>query len=84
MAEIVYALCAFTSLACAVLLWRGYSRTGTRLLFWSSLCFVGLTINNVMLVLDKVILPTPTFATWRLLAALVGVSLLLYGLIHDE
>ena len=84
MAEIVYTLCALTSLACAILLWRGYARTGTRLLLWSSLCFAGLTINNVMLVLDRVVLPAPAFATWRLLAALVGISLLLYGLIHDE
>ena len=53
----VYMLCAATSLACAVLLLRGYRRSGARFLLWSSLCFVGLALNNVILFVDKVVLP---------------------------
>ena len=49
MASVVYALCALTSLACAVLLLRAYRRSWARLLFWSGLCFVGLALNNVLL-----------------------------------
>lgn len=43
MAEITYVLCGLTSIACAVLLLRGYVTTRMPLLFWAALCFVGLT-----------------------------------------
>jgi hypothetical protein len=79
----VYILCALTSLACAWLLWRGYQRTGTRLLLWSCLCFTGLALNNIMLFVDLVILPDVDLSLWRALPALAGVVLLLYGLIWD-
>ena len=49
MIQLVYLLCALTSLACAVLLLRGYFRTRVRLLLWSGLCFVGLALNNALL-----------------------------------
>ena len=55
MGEVVYILCAVTSLACAVLLVRAYLRSRSPLLLWSSVCFVGLTINNAILVLDVVV-----------------------------
>lgn len=85
MAPVIYTLCAFTSLACCVLLWRGWRAGGNRLLFWSALCFAGLTVNNLLLVIDKVVLPTETdLYIWRLVAGLVAVSLLLFGLIWEE
>ncbi len=83
MAELVYALCALTSLACAALLSRGYLRSRSRLLLWSSLCFVGLMLNNVLLFVDLVIIPDVSLALWRNLAALAGLLVLLYGLIWD-
>jgi hypothetical protein len=89
MAEAVYILCAATSLACAVMLIRGYGRSRARFLLWCSLCFVGLAINNALLFMDKVVLPELSgfagldFAVWRSIAALAGLSLLLYGLIWD-
>ena len=52
MAELVYGLCALTSAGCAALLFQGYRRSGTRLLFWSSLCFAGLALNNALLFVD--------------------------------
>jgi hypothetical protein len=55
MAEAVYVLCAVTSLVCAVLLVRAYRSTRSPLLLWSSICFVGLFVNNGLLVFDKVI-----------------------------
>ena len=89
MAEAVYILCALTSAACAVLLFRGYARSGTRFLLWSGLCFVGLALNNGLLFLDKVVIPDRdalggvNLTLLRTLAALVGMALLLYGLIWD-
>ena len=82
-ADIVYALCVLTSLACAVLLWRGYGRSRARLLMWSSLCFVGLALNNALLIVDLHVLPAVDLSIWRTLPALVGIALLVYGLIWD-
>jgi hypothetical protein len=83
MAEAVYILCALTSLACAVLLLRGYGRSRTRLLLWSGLCFVGLAVSNMLLFVDLVIFPEGDLGVWRSASALVGISTLLYGLIWD-
>lgn len=82
MDNVVYVLCALTSLACCVLLWRGYRRWSERLLFWGSLCFGGLFLNNVMLVID-VNYPPVDLAFWRLLPALAGVCLLIYGMVDE-
>ena len=84
MAAIIYSLCAFTSLTCLVLLWRSYSATRSALLFWSSLCFLLLTVSNVLLVVDKLFLPNVDLSMWRLLAGLFAVILLLVGLIWGE
>jgi hypothetical protein len=84
-AALIYSLCALTSIACFVLLWRSWRRSGARLLFWSALCFAALSVNNVLLVLDRVVLPTQVdLFDWRLAAALAAVLLLLVGLIWEE
>jgi hypothetical protein len=82
MAHLVYALCALTSLACAVLLLRGYRRSRARLLLWSGLCFVGLFINNALLVVDARIVFD--LSVVRTLPAMLGVMLLLYGLVWES
>jgi hypothetical protein len=84
MAELIYSLCALTSVACAWLSLRGYRRSGYRLLFWSGLCFLGLSVNNVLLVIDKLVLPMVDLSLWRLVAALAAVVLMLFGLIWEE
>jgi hypothetical protein len=83
-AAVIYILCALTSIACAILLLRGYGRTRTRLLLWSGLCFAGLAVNNLLLILDKVITgPETDFSLIRGATAVVALSLMLYGLIWD-
>jgi len=85
MGTVIYSLCALTSLACLVLLWRSYRMTRSRLLFWSALCFLLLTANNMLLVLDKIVFPVEVdLSMWRLWAALVAVALLLYGLVWED
>ncbi|QSQ20601.1 hypothetical protein JY651_35990 [Pyxidicoccus parkwayensis] len=84
MAEAVYILCALTSLACAVLLLRAWKRTQSRLLLWSGLCFAGLALNNVLLFVDLVLLPTAVdLYVPRLITGLASAVVLLYGLIWD-
>jgi len=81
---LLYLLAALTSIACMVLLFRGYARTGARLLLWSALCFVALSLNNVLLFVDLVLLPAEVdLRIYRLLAALAGVLFLLYAFIWE-
>lgn len=82
MSVVVYAFCALTAMLCAWLLLRSYGSGGYRLLLWSGLCFVGLTISNTLLVLDKVT-PWIDLSLWRGGAALIAMGVLLYGLIFD-
>lgn len=86
MAEMIYSLCTLTSLACAWLLFGGYRRTGHRILFWSGCCFGMLTLNNLLLIVDKVIFPEPEIdlLTLRLITALAALLLLVYGLIYEK
>lgn len=84
MSEAIYLLCALTSLTCAVLLFRGYLHSRVSLLLWSGLCFAGLMVENVMLFVDLVVVPDVNLFPWRNLAALVGLTLLLYGLIVES
>lgn len=83
MAEITYILCGLTSIACAVLLLRGYMTTRMPLLFWAALCFAGLTIDNALLFVDLVLLPHVDLSLLRTIAALAGMTVLLYGMIWD-
>jgi Family of unknown function (DUF5985) len=82
-AGVIYLLCALTSLVCAVLLLRGYRRSGVRLLLWSGLCFLGFFLNNVLLFIDVRVVPTIDLALLRMVPSLLGIALLLYGLIWE-
>lgn len=84
MAILIYALCALTAAACAVALLGSYARLRHRVLFWSGLCFVALTANNVLLVLDAAVFPDTDLSLWRGACAFAAVCLLLYGLIFEE
>jgi hypothetical protein len=84
MATAMYALCALTSIACAVLLLRGYARTRVPLLLWSGLCFVGLGLNNLLLFVDLRVVPSYDLSLWRTLPALAGIGCLLYGLVWEN
>jgi hypothetical protein len=84
MVEAVYVLSGLTSLACSVLLFRGWRRSGTRLLFWSGWCFAGLALNNILLFVDTVVVSGVDLALARALSTLVGLSLLVYGLIWEN
>jgi hypothetical protein len=81
---LVYTACALTAAACATLLLRGHARTQSPLLWWSGLCFVLLTLNNVLVAVDLVLLPHVNLFLVRNMAALAGMLLLLYGLIWSS
>ena len=81
---ILFLLAAITSFACMALLFRGYARTGVRLLLWSALCFIFLTANNVLLFVDTIVFPTQMdLRSYRLGTALAGIACLLYAFIWE-
>lgn len=83
MAEWIYTLCALTSVLCAFLLLRAYFASRYRLLLWSGVCFVGLAASNVLLVLDKMVLPEVDLSVPRVATSFVAMLVLIYGLIAD-
>ena len=74
---------ALTSAACMLLLFRAYAKSGLRLLLWSALCFVCLTLNNALLFFDLSVFTQADLRPYRLWAALAGVAFLLYGFIRE-
>ena len=78
----VYLLCGLTSLACAVLLLRGYVQRRVRLLLWSGLAFVGFTVGNLMLMVNLVV-PVADLSLLRSLPVLLGLLVLIFGLVWD-
>jgi Family of unknown function (DUF5985) len=82
---VLLGLAVLTCLACTVLLFRGYARSGMRLLLWSALCFVFLTLNNLLLFFDlAVFADSIDLRPWRLAAAFLGLVFLLYGFIFES
>jgi hypothetical protein len=84
MPEFVYMLCGVTSMLCAGLLLRSYIKTRSRLLMWSSFCFAGLAINNILLFVDFVVVPTVDLRLLRSGSGVIALALLLIGLVWES
>lgn len=69
---------------CAVLLLRAYVKVRKRLLFWSGLCFAGLTVANALLVIDLYVVSDVILYRYRLAAAAMSMLLMVYGLIFES
>jgi hypothetical protein len=82
--SVVNILGSITVGLCALLLLRAYARVRQRLLLWSGLCFAGLTLSNVLVVVDLAVVPEFSMYAWRLAVAAVSLLLLLYGLIFES
>lgn len=83
MAPSVYILGVLVTLGCGILLMRAYAQVRKRLLLWSSICFFGLAVSNLLVFLDLVILPNIDLYRWRLITAAGAMLILLYGLIWE-
>lgn len=84
MSAFLYILTVVTTLLCAVLLLRAWSRVRRRLLLWSGLCFVGLSISNALKIADLIVFAKTDLYTWRLATAALAMAMLLYGLIWES
>jgi hypothetical protein len=47
------------------------------------LAFIGFAFGNVMLVLDRLVVPEVDLSIWRSLPVLAGLLVLIYGLVWD-
>jgi hypothetical protein len=83
LAPTIYSLCLLTSVICTWLLVRSYIRTSTRLLLWSAACFCFLALNNLLIVIDLVLIPTVDLSLVRQVCTLAAVSILLFGFIWE-
>jgi len=82
-APLVYVLCLATSGLCTVLLLKSYSKIGNKLLLWTGLCFLGLSINNMFLLLDLWLLPDINLMAFRAFFGMIGLLVLVYGLVRE-
>ena len=82
-AELIYLLCAATSLTAAVLLLRQYTARRTPILLWSCIGFLGLAANNVLVYVDFGLLPGLDLALPRSVAGAAAMVALVYGLIRE-
>jgi hypothetical protein len=78
----VYTLSLLTALLCSVLLARGYRRTRVRLLFWASVCFASLALENLILIVNDFV--PQDLSLVRLVPPLVGLAAMIYGLIWES
>lgn len=80
---IVYLLCFCSSALCAYLLVNAFMRSREKLLLWSAACFCFLTLNNLLVFIDIILLPE-TDLTWaRSITSFAAVGVLLYGFIWE-
>lgn len=82
--SLIYLLCALTSWACAVLLLRAHAHRPTRLLFWSGAGFCAIGASNLLLFVDRILVPASDLTVLRSGLTLAGVCLLLWGLIGES
>lgn len=80
---VVYFLCFLSSGLCAYLLVMAFRRRAEKLLLWSAICFCLLAVNNLVVFVDIVILPSIDLTTWRSLTAILAIVALIYGFIWE-
>jgi hypothetical protein len=84
MVPAIYILGALVVGLCAVMLFRAYAKSKQRLLFWSGLCFLGLTMSNLLVFVDLVMIPDVNLYPLRLWTAAIATMLLVFGLVWES
>lgn len=83
MEGLVNLLGAVTALVCAALLYRGYRHTGVRLLLWSAVCFLALSLENNIVFIDRFIYPEISLVLVRQSIAALGIACLIFSLVWE-
>ena len=53
-------------------------------LLWTGVGFVGLCLNNVVLIIDRLVLPDIDLTVARTLPIVLGMAVMVFGLIWEE
>lgn len=80
----VFSLCFAASVFCAVLLWRAYTRTRTRLLLLSTISFALFALNNALVVVDIAWIHAVNVSITRLLIMLAAVSVMVAAFVWGD
>ena len=83
-ASSIYVLSMLVGMTCSFLLFKGHRRAPSRLLLSSAICFAGLALNDLGLLVDLFVLPDVDLAAVRSLPALAGFTVLVYALIKES
>ncbi len=83
MEGLVNLLGAVTALVCAALLYRGYRHTGVRLLLWSAVCFLALSLESNIVFIDRFIYPEISLVLVRQSIAALGIACLIFSLVWE-
>jgi hypothetical protein len=81
---VIYTLCVLTCWACTFLLWRGFLKTRSPLLLWSSICFLFLGIANLLLFVDLIVYPDFSLLAVRNMITLAGLIVFIVGLVFQS
>ncbi len=84
MALAIYLLCAITSTVCAWLLGRAFLERRARLLLGTSICFVGLALNNLLVLVDLIVVPDVDLSLPRAVVTFLGLLTLVFGLVWES
>jgi hypothetical protein len=84
MAAASYIFGTLIALFCGLLLARGYRQSRRRLLLWSSICFLGLSLNSALIFVDLVLLPNTDLHIVRRAVVAVSMIVLIFGLVWDS
>ena len=81
--SVVYLLCFGTAALCTGLLGRAYLASRQPLLLWTGLCFLFLSLNNLMVFVDIILLPAIDLTNVRYVLTLIALGVLLYGFVWE-
>lgn len=85
MAEGVYILCFLACLTVAILLGRGYAASREKLLLWTCVGFVLLSLNNAILIVDLVVLRDQgDLSMLRAVLMLCGITCIVGGMVFTN
>ncbi|HET7786866.1 MAG TPA: DUF5985 family protein [Myxococcales bacterium] len=82
-ASAVYVLSVLVGVTCTVLLVRAHARSPSRLLLSAALCFAGLALNDLGLIVDVFVLPDVSIVAVRSLPAVIGLAVLVRALVKE-
>lgn len=80
----VHILSVLVGAACALLLLRAHRRNASPLLLAAALCFAGLALNDLGVIVDVFMLPDISLVAIRSVPALAGLAILVRALIRES